>query len=125
MNRLGIKTVQDLLEHYPMRYEDRGAIVPISALNHDEFATIQANVVQVTERKPRGSLLITTVLVRDSSGTAELIWFNQPHIKQVFHPCMTIIASGLVEKRYGKIQLSKVEWEEAGDSSTMRNHSNL
>ncbi|KYZ77192.1 ATP-dependent DNA helicase RecG [Anaerosporomusa subterranea] len=119
MNRLGIKTVQDLLEHYPMRYEDRGAITPIRALNNNEFGTIQASVVQVTERKPRGSLVITTAAVHDNTGSAVLVWFNQPHIKQILHPNMSIVASGLVEKRYGKTQLSKVEWEEAGNASTV------
>jgi ATP-dependent DNA helicase RecG len=119
MNRLGIKTVQDLLEHYPMRYENRGAITPIRALKHDEFGTIQASVVQVTERKPRASLVITTVTVCDNTGSAVLVWFNQPHIKQAIHPDMTIVASGLVEKRYGKIQLSKLEWEAADVSATV------
>ncbi len=116
LNRLGIRTVQGLLEHYPMRYEERGSISSISALIPGEFGTIEVNVVQILERKVRGSLIITTVTVCDSTGSAELIWFNQPHIKQQFQPNMNIIVSGMVEKRSGKIQLSKVEWTKSGDA---------
>lgn len=116
LSRLGIRTVQDLLEHYPMRYEDRGAITPICELTLGEFGTIEANVVEISERKLRNSLVITTINVCDSTGSAELVWFNQPHIKQRFHPNMNIVASGMVEKRFGKIQFTKVEWKESIES---------
>ena len=120
LKRLGIITVQDLLEHYPMRYEDRGSIVFIAALKANELGTIHVNVMQITERKTaskvsRGSLVITAVSVRDSSGTAELVWFNNPHIKKSILPGMNLIVSGFVERRFGKIQLSKIEWKEASD----------
>lgn len=116
LSRLGIKTVQDLLEHYPLRYENRGSITPIAALTNNAFGTIRARVIQVTERKPRAALLLTTATVCDDSGSAVLVWFNQPHIKQMLAVGTTIIASGLVEKRYGKIQLTKLAWEKAADS---------
>lgn len=120
LKRLGIITVQDLLEHYPMRYEDRGSIVPITALKANELGTIHVNILQINERRTaskfsRGSLVITSASVRDNFGTAELVWFNNPHIKKNLHIGMSVIVSGLVEKRFGKFQLSKIEWVEATD----------
>ncbi|MDU4961425.1 MAG: ATP-dependent DNA helicase RecG [Sporomusaceae bacterium] len=119
MRRLGIQTVQDLLEYYPARYEDRGAISPIAALSDKEFGTIQASVIQVTERKPRTALLLTTALVEDDSGRAALVWFNQPHIKKMLQPGLRITASGLVEKRFGRTQLSKLVWEKSDDAAAV------
>ena len=110
---IGIRTVQELLEHYPMRYEDRGTITPIASLQNEHFGTIQVQVIKITEHKTRNSQTLTTISVKDDSGVAELVWFNQPHIKNRLRQGMLIIASGLILKRYGITQLSKVEWEEA------------
>jgi len=41
--KLGITTVQDLLFHLPLRYEDRTQIYPIAALMPGSYGTIDAN----------------------------------------------------------------------------------
>lgn len=123
--RLGVFTIQNLLEHYPVRYENRGSITPVAFLTDNQLGTIQATILQVTERKTLLSgnrsrpLLITTATVRDESGTAELVWFNQPHQKNRLQSGMKIIASGMAEKRFGKIQIKKVEWEEVSLNNTV------
>lgn len=120
LKRLGIQTVQDMLEHYPMRYEDRGPVTPIALLKDNDYGTIGARVVNISERKTRSFQTLTTVEVQDESGRAELIWFNQPHIKNRFWRGMDIVASGMSSKRNGTFQLSKVEWKEAKLSQCIR-----
>jgi len=44
LERLGIRTVQDLLFHLPMRYEDRTRVVPMGSLRHGEHAVVQGEV---------------------------------------------------------------------------------
>lgn len=41
LGRLGIFNLQDLLFHFPMRYEDRTRITPIADLRPEQYATIE------------------------------------------------------------------------------------
>ena len=75
---LGILTVGDLLRHYPFRYIDRTKIYSIGELNENmntSLVQLRARVTgigyQGVGRKQRFS-----VYVSDSTGSAELIWFQ-------------------------------------------------
>jgi ATP-dependent DNA helicase RecG len=75
----GMKTVGDLLSHYPRRYAQRGELTPIDSLPLGESATIIAEVTRVGERSMRarrGSLL--EVVISDGRGELTLTFFNQP-----------------------------------------------
>ena len=75
---LGIRTVGDLLSHYPFRYIDRTRIYRIAEITDTAglaYVQFRARVMGVayagTGRKRR-----FTVQVQDPSGSAELIWFQ-------------------------------------------------
>ena len=74
---LNIRTVGDVLRHYPMRYIDRTKVYRIADITDDAPALVQfrARVVGVSYagegRKQRFS-----AHVQDASGAAELIWFR-------------------------------------------------
>lgn len=109
--KLNIFTVGDLLEHYPRRYEDRSQLKSIRALADNELQTFQAQVVSVQDSRPRRGLTLTKITVRDATGVAQLVWFNQPYIKKWFKPPTDLIITGKVERRYGQVQLSHPEVE--------------
>ncbi|WP_126452393.1 ATP-dependent DNA helicase RecG [Sulfuriflexus mobilis] len=74
--RLGLHTVQDILFHLPLRYEDRTRVVPIGSLRPGDAAVVQGEV-QLTEVKfgKRRSLLSR---ISDGTGslTIRLFHFN-------------------------------------------------
>lgn len=74
LEKLGIQTVQDLLFHLPLRYEDRTRITPIGALRPGTSAVIEGEV-QVAEIVFRGrrSLLVR---LADGSGGITLRFFH-------------------------------------------------
>jgi ATP-dependent DNA helicase RecG len=64
----GMRTVGDLLRHYPRRYEEWNKPTRIGDLKPKEEVTIYAEVVSVTEQPTRdGKRGIVTVTVRDSN----------------------------------------------------------
>jgi ATP-dependent DNA helicase RecG len=64
----GIRTVGDLLRHYPRRYEEWNKPTTIDGLKPKEEVTVYAEVVSVTEHRTRdGKRGIVTVTVRDDS----------------------------------------------------------
>ena len=93
----GLRTVEDLLLRFPLRYEDRGHIVPM-ALLRPGMATVAGEVVDAQvkpTRRPRFSVF--ELAVRDATGTARAVFFNQRFLAQVFHPGQRVVLHGKVE----------------------------
>lgn len=76
--QLGLKTVADLLDYYPRRYEDYSSVSPIADLQPGKV-TIQAVIKQATGRYVRRGMHITEAVAEDGQGSLRLIWFNQPY----------------------------------------------
>ncbi|EGO63746.1 ATP-dependent DNA helicase RecG [Acetonema longum] len=114
--KLNILTVEDMLEHFPFRYEDRTAFQLISALEPEKKAAFTAQVVQVQNLRQGGKTL-TKATVRDSSGSAELIWFNQPYKKQQLQVDSKLSIYGKVQIRTGIKQIVNPEVEPDAETS--------
>lgn len=74
LERLGLRSVQDVLLHLPSRYQDRTKITPIAALRMQEYATLIADVVD--NRVHFGKRRALLVRVRDHSGVLTLRFFR-------------------------------------------------
>jgi ATP-dependent DNA helicase RecG len=75
---LGLRTVGDLLRHYPRRYDERGRLTSIASLELDEHVTVLADVAKVTKkpmRTRRGTM--TEVIVTDGTRPLSLVFFSQ------------------------------------------------
>lgn len=93
--KLGIRTVRDLLFHIPSRYEDYAESKPISDALEGEKATFEGILGNFrTIRTPhRGMTLVETTL-RDATGEIQLLWFNQKHIAENFASGTSVRISG-------------------------------
>ncbi|MCX7780063.1 MAG: ATP-dependent DNA helicase RecG [Negativicutes bacterium] len=111
LGKLGIFTLKDLLSHYPRRYEDRSRLKPIAMLELGTTEAFSGVIANVRELRPRRGLVILRVLIRDATGTAELVWFNQSYLKKRFRPGMRIVAYGKIERFQAKIQVNNPEVE--------------
>ncbi|MBM3257262.1 MAG: GxxExxY protein [Candidatus Liptonbacteria bacterium] len=81
LSRLGIRTVRELLSHFPVRYEDFSAFRPISDLEVGERITIQAQVVSTESRRSwRRRFVVVEAELADASGSLRAVWFNQPYV---------------------------------------------
>ena len=118
LNRLGIYTVDDLLKHFPRRYEDRSNFMPISKLEIGEYATVKAQVGKFYLRRLRGGLSIFEATVSDDTGVLKVVWFNQPFMRRYFKIGQEIILYGKTE-RFRGVQMGSPEFEfvSAKDSS--------
>ena len=74
LGRLGLHTVQDLLFHLPLRYEDRTRVVPIGSLRPGDRAVIEGEVqlAEVVFRRRRALLC----RIADGSGFLTLRFFH-------------------------------------------------
>ncbi len=72
--RLGLHTLQDLLFHLPLRYEDRTRVHPIATLREGAHVMVEGEVVHAERVQRRRRMLL--VSVRDGSGLLTLRFFH-------------------------------------------------
>ena len=74
LEKIGLVTVQDLLFHLPLRYEDRTRVYPIIKLHPGIWAAVQGKVMSVDTIFGRRKML--AVRISDGNGTLTLRFFN-------------------------------------------------
>ena len=109
---LGLKTVGDLLSHYPRRYIRRGELTELTHLPLDENVTIVAEVLEVRQRSMqarKGSIL--EVKISDGKGILTLTFFNQAFRKEELVPGARGIFAGKIGEYRGALQLTHPDYE--------------
>ena len=119
-NRLGIFTLSDLLNHFPTRYENRGFI---TSLAEGKIGVSQSYILTVSTA-PKGARLrggMTMVKFRafDESGSVEIIYFNQPYIKDKFAVGETYRFYGKLIEKKGKYSISSPVAEHYDESDAL------
>jgi len=109
-NRLGVKTVRDLLYFFPHRHLDYSQRKFISQLIEGEEQTIIANVWQAQEIM-LGGRRSTEAIVGDETGNVRVVWFNQPYLAKKLATNTRIVLSGKVSLFKGRHVFESPEWE--------------
>jgi ATP-dependent DNA helicase RecG len=108
---LDIRTVRDLLHHYPRRYIDRSKVAPIRDVRLGEYVTVIGRVKKVHTRPTRRGKPMVTVTLYDGTGYLDLTFFNQPWIAKAYREGHELAAAGIAQ-RYGRtLQLANQEVE--------------
>lgn len=107
LHKLKIKTVKDLLWHFPSRYEDFSEISEIDNLEVGQTATVFAQVESISCRQTRRrGFSIVEAIISDDSGSIKVVWFNQPYITKSLPRGKTGTFSGKVTTAREEIYLS-------------------
>jgi ATP-dependent DNA helicase RecG len=108
----GMRTVGDLLSHYPRRYATRGELTPISSLQVGDQVTIVAQIKSAGERRMHnrtGSLL--EVVIGDGQGEVSLTFFNQSWRLAELRPGRRGIFAGKVGEYRGGKQFAHPDYQ--------------
>lgn len=96
LNKINIKTVYDLLFHFPTRYEDKTKVTDIASLVGSENARVNAEVCSTNIRGGYKKTFIATV--KDATGEVELCFFRySKNLMSLFKPGAKITAYGRVQ----------------------------
>jgi ATP-dependent DNA helicase RecG len=95
--RCGVRTVEDLLLHLPIRYEDRRLVARIADLRPGDRACVTGVVAAGRLRRAR-RLAIYEARIADGSGSLEAVWFGQPYLRTVLAPGRKVVLYGPVER---------------------------
>ncbi len=100
LQKLGLRTVQDVLFHLPLRYEDRTRIYTIADCRPFTHVSIQGEVKDANIQYGKKRMLV--VKVADGSGTITLRFFN------FGAPQRTMMTPGNTVRCFGEIRTGKI-----------------
>ncbi len=103
--------IEDLLYHFPFRYDDFSQSLAISQVKVGESVTFLGEVWSIKNSYTRFHKVITRAILNDSTGTIELVWFNQPWLTKSIKTGDRLQVSGKVTRYGSKTSLVAPQWE--------------
>lgn len=115
LEKLGLRTLGDALEHLPQRYEDRREVCTLRDAPADRPCCVPLLIAET----PRVSYVrrgLTLVKVRavDGTGAAHITFFNQDYIREVLRPGESYVFYGTVERQGNLYAMTNPAFEREG-----------
>lgn len=119
LKRLGLFSIEDLLRHFPSKYEDRSHISYVSEVTVGDVVTINVSLLDVKVKSiPQRKLHITEAVFEDATASIRATWFNQPYIEKTLRSVSEMRVSGKVMQDKNGIFLRSPDVERAARTPT-------
>ena len=107
LKRLSIKTIEDLLYHFPSRYGDTAEARSIDSLQKGDTTVIFGKISGLkTSKGFHSKIAMAEGYVEDETGRIQCVWFNQPYVAKMFSDGMLVRIEGKVSARQKKSAVS-------------------
>ena len=95
MGKLGITTVGELLEYYPVSYDSYEVPVTVRQADFLDFAAVQGTIITSPSIRQMNRKQIVVSQIRDRNGdTLRVIWFHMPFLRGTMKPGMQFVLRG-------------------------------
>lgn len=111
LNLVGVNNLGEFLQYYPRTYADQSNVIKIIEIRTDQVNTIKGTISQLVEIKSKFGKKLIKAKLTDSTGSVDIIWFNQPFIKRLLHNGQQVILSGKAKFELGKITMLGPDYE--------------
>jgi len=110
LEKIGLYTVQDVLEFYPRKIESADIKEKMPEIQFGEKQTLKGMLHYFRkERTKNGKYLGKAALEMPDGSSVEVIWFRIPYQLKNFEGPKTVYLVGKVDQKYGNIQISNPE----------------
>ena len=113
LEKLGIRTLRDLISYFPRAYDDRRAYKKIKDLVDGENACVEALAAAApTLNRIRKGLELVKLRAVDETGALDVTFFNQTYRKDNLHAGETYVFFGRAEAsgRKRAMAFTRVSW---------------
>lgn len=111
---LGVRTIEDLIENVPRRYNDFSQVSGIKTLRPGPV-TIKATIKQVKGRYVRRGMHLTEAVASDNTDSVRLVWFNQPYREGAIKAGQPYFISGTYELSHSRFAVMNPSMELVSD----------
>lgn len=109
LNKLGIFTLQNILDYYPRDYDLYQDILPISELAEGYVMSVTGTIAGNITVSNYTRLPMTQATIKDNTGMLKLIWFRSPYIQKMLRSGQKIIVRGKVIEKNKQFQMEHPE----------------
>ncbi|MBI2476478.1 MAG: ATP-dependent DNA helicase RecG [Candidatus Taylorbacteria bacterium] len=100
LKKLGIKTIADLLYHFPSRYGDTSEMKNVANLAQGETAVVFGKISGLKMSKGfRTKISMAEGLIEDGTGKIKAVWFNQPYLAKMTAEGALVRIEGKISER--------------------------
>ncbi len=115
VQRLGIATLRELLEHYPRRYEDRTRFAAFPTGSSEESICLRGIIHKMSAQYFGGRKIVEVTLedLLDTALSGRVIcrWFNQHYLQRMLATGCELIVYGRPKQYRNRIYLDHPEFE--------------
>lgn len=112
LEKLGLKTIEDLLYYFPVRYGDTSQMKNIKNLAKGETSTVFGKISGLkTSKAFIKKIPMSEATVTDDTGRIKIVWFNQPYIAKMIHEGQLVRVEGKISERRGEPYMSNPKIE--------------
>lgn len=110
--KLKIKTIEDLLRHFPSRYEKIQEFQDISDVRTHEIqkgnlVSLKGKILKIENKRTRKRASLVSADFHDGANTLKLIWFNQPYISKIIKEGDALTLTGKIsQNKKGELYFS-------------------
>jgi ATP-dependent DNA helicase RecG len=100
LHKLGIKTVEDMIYHFPVRYGDTAEIKNIQSLQPGEDAVVFGRISGLkTSKAFVKKTPMSEAYLEDETGHIKIVWFNQPYLAKMLAENAMVRVQGKVTQK--------------------------
>ncbi|WP_349674229.1 ATP-dependent DNA helicase RecG [Lacrimispora sp.] len=107
--KIGVDTIEDLLEYYPRAYDTYEDPSPIAEIKPDSVMSVAGMLERTPDVKRYSRVQVVTAVLRDGSGTMQLIWYNMPYLHATLKAGMRAVFRGKIIKKSGRLIMEQPE----------------
>lgn len=97
--KVGVSTVGDLIRYYPRGYDVYEDPVPVSEVEEGRTQTVSGAIFGRVQVSGSTKMQVTTLYVKDLTGTLKVIWFRMPFLRSTFAKGGAVTLRGRVVRR--------------------------
>ena len=120
LRKLGIETIADMLMHYPKEYEDRRKINLLEECELEVSQNILVTVCSKPQVMKKGSKILVSFRVKDSTSSIMVTYFGQPYLKNQFELGGKYILYGKIKHKYGQLEMDSPEYQRVRNEDELR-----
>jgi ATP-dependent DNA helicase RecG len=119
LEKLSIQKLEDFLFHIPFRYDDYSLVSKIGQVQAGEIVTIRGTVEEIHNQYTRRFKTLQRTVVKDDTGSIDVLWFNQPFLTKAIKKGDLISLSGKAETKGNKIGMLSPDYEVIFNNQTI------
>ena len=107
--KIGISTVGDMIRYYPRGYDIYEEPVSISDVREGQVVAVNGMIFGRVQVSGNRSLQVTTMHVKDLTGTLKVIWFRMPYLRNTFQKGGAVTLRGKIVRKRNELVMEHPE----------------